>query len=89
MYIDDHGEVADSKPVTPPGSLIPTKKGVTCTTDNKVCCTPFVYGYTFDAWHGVDIETNDRQSWRVITPTMVARNWGYAISGIQGEFDHG
>ena len=90
MYIDDHGvlvPVLGDKPAVPPGSFKGNNTKPTCYIngdDKKVCCTPFVYGYTFEKWSNPHIEEPE-QMWRVITPTKKTHNRGFAISGVAGE----
>ena len=77
MYIDDHGGTTASNsnnawPAVPLGS-----------GTNKVC-TPFILGYTFDAWKGPFSKLGSKQSYMIFQPDNVDNNYGVSISGIQG-----
>ena len=79
MYIDDHGGTSNAKanwyPSVPYGSA-----------GSGSVCTPFILGYTFDAWRGPISNVGVTQSYIIFTPDDYDGNYGYSISGIEGKY---
>ena len=80
MYIDDHGLFTCSSAQFPcsgsDNTAVPPGSGA------GRGCTPFIYGYTFDAWQG-PFKTS--QSYRIPLPTTQYKNYGYSVYGVAGE----
>ena len=80
LYIDDHGLYTCSNsqyPCSPTdNTAVPPGAGGASTG-----CTPFFFGYTFDAWHA---PMSDSKVFRIPLPTRAYKNYAYSISGVAG-----
>ena len=84
MYIDDHGLITLSDRSDPSSGANNPAVPIGSGADSKGC-TPFIFGYTLDAWQGPSSKLGISQSYMIATPTKSYPNYGYSISGIAGK----
>ena len=81
MYIDDHGLFTCSNKVFPCSTT--SNPAVPPGSGSGAGCTPFIFGYTFDAWQGPAFSSH--QNYIIPLPTTTNKNYAYSVYGAAGQ----
>lgn len=77
MYIDDHGAYTTNDATYGSGS--PENPAIPPGAGSTKGCTPYKYGYTFDAWQ---TRVTSTKTYQIPLPTGTDKNYGYSVSGV-------